>query len=175
MTAYFIYGAFGGTPSLAWEIRVLIGLGVFASIAIIAEVVRRFFKDNSSPATTPTKRISLRDASIRLYSEALARHLPLAKAAEDLSGSGIRPGTSDDILNFMATNISLVIRIYGKRPPSTIPIEIHKDKMKSMMFKAGGAELYGYFDQSPSYIDLEIELADLEKHIDGLARGMEIP
>lgn len=119
--------------------------------------------------------ISLREAATRLYSECLAKGLPLAKSAEHLRGHGITPGTSDDILNWVALNISLIIPIRGRRPPSTIPVEIQKDELRSMVFKAGGAELYGFSDQSARYNDLEIKLADLNKHIDGLGRGMEIP
>lgn len=119
--------------------------------------------------------ISLREAATRLYSHAVSNQLRLAKMVEPLREPGITPSTSDAILNFMALNISIVIQIYGKRPPALAHLEIPKDEIKAMVFKAGGAELHRLSDQLARYIDLEIRLSDLNKHIDGLARGMEIP
>ena len=123
-------------------------------------------------STGPDDFISLKEAATRLYSEARAKKWPLAHAAETSSASGIRHGTMDDILDWMAANISIAVPIQGRRLPSTIHEEIPQEELKQMSFKAGGTELHEFFGQSPSYIDLKVKASDLNRHIDELAVKM---
>ena len=81
--------------------------------------------------------ISMQDAARRFYEAAKARKIPFGDASEKLSGwseNGPTPGSPEDILDWWAEHISKTVKLYGRRPPSSLLTEIPEYETRTSFF-----------------------------------------
>lgn len=117
--------------------------------------------------------ISLKDAATKLYTEARVRRHRLASIAENLSGwsgEGITSGTAEDILDYMATYMafSKKVPLFGTRIPSTVVELISWKDVRGCTFTDGATKLERTNNPAIVYIDLSIQVGELDKLIESL-------
>ncbi|HWY72836.1 MAG TPA: hypothetical protein VNW98_04275 [Burkholderiaceae bacterium] len=116
------------------------------------------------------RRISLSDAARLTYEEARSCRSIVADAAERL-GPSKSPGA---VLDYIATYIAKRSNIWGKRRPST-EIELIDPKQSKKGTFSDAASMLSLRDPNHTvFTDLQIDLADLEKILQGLKTETKI-
>ena len=106
--------------------------------------------------------ISMKDAAHKLYTAAHISKSIWAKAAEEMSGSGVTRGSPEDLLNYIATHISTRISIYGKKAPCDTFGKISNDDVRASFFDEGATKLKDkFYDKSLYWTDLAVKSEDL--------------
>ncbi|MDA0739772.1 MAG: hypothetical protein O2999_11140 [Nitrospirae bacterium] len=107
--------------------------------------------------------IPLQKAAGKLYGEARRCGSLWATGAEEMSGSGVTRGSSEDILDHMASIIQDKKPIYGKRDPSSFREQISKDELSQHVIGDGGTMLKHILPNEPVHFsDLAVRSKDLD-------------
>ena len=113
--------------------------------------------------------IPMKDAADKIYTDAYINKSIWAKAAEEMSGSGVKRGSPDDILNYIATHVSGKIPIYGKKAPSSAFGKISNDDIRASFFDESATILRDrFYDKSIYWTDLAVKSEDLNGLIEDL-------
>ncbi len=100
----------------------------------------------------------------------------VVKAYEETQGtlvSGMaESGPSRDVEGWYAIAITKEgdVTVFGRKPPSTVLIEIPQSDLQTFVFKNGASELIDQFDGRNKYVDLQISVSDMKRSISRIRR-----
>jgi hypothetical protein len=169
-----VSGYIGLSPE-AW-VRTLIPANFAEGSLLVARVIFLFLGSavlvlciqNLRAIHWPSEFVPMEFAAISAYEKAREKELVLAYMAERASGMGMRPGSEDDIINFLATWVARKIEPFGIRPP------VRKSEVFLVgggSFKNRGSEYWDSLAQAPTYRDVRVKRADLNKLLAALKSG----
>ena len=89
-------------------------------------------------------------------------------SASEAMISGLNPTAEERISYFIADMAGQDIRYYGKKPPSTVSMEIPRDERLRLSPVLGENSLVASYQHAPTYVDVAVNGDDFRRYLDHL-------